>query len=85
MRSSEPILNSKRSPSPQAGYIKLNILFQQGADVGVSLLGGGRKSLTSDHTREQDRALCSEDERVRSTKDKSRLQKENGNVLLYTM
>ena len=34
----------------------------------VSLLGGGRKSLMSDHTREQDRALSSEDERVRSTR-----------------
>ena len=28
----------------------------------VNLLGGGRKSLASCHTREQDRALCSEDE-----------------------
>jgi len=38
------------------------VLVKTQLGLGVSLLGGGRKSLASCHTKEQDRALCSEDE-----------------------
>jgi len=50
---------------PESKYRYLNYFY---IGYTVSLRGGGRKSLTSCHTREQDRALSSEDERVRSTR-----------------